>query len=333
MNEEQLEQNLDSNEDLSYDDIVAQTRAMADKLRNGENIDNETEPEEQPQVATEGDNETPEPTQNTEVQDEVNTIEQFEKPVLLKDRDIEIPVYSMDELIKLAHQGLNFTRKTQEIAPARKILKFAKDNGLDESKLEQYIPILADIDKGNKDAVTKLAQLKGIDIYELSDEHNYEPNPVQYSEPSEVESVAESILANEELSSEIRRLSNYLPDDVKSILSSDAKALKAFAVDASNGVAQKLIPEAIKLQSMYGGSFMDAYVYAGEQAFKQQNPVQQNVATKPVQNTVNVANRNKAVISKGSANAVNSDDLDVWENGLSDEALVDRIKMAASKYR
>lgn len=323
---------LDSDKELSYEETLEQTRQMAESLRTGSDAEgNQTQVEETVQQEPISNNQEAniEPTQNVDNSEERKVL------TTLKDRDIEIPIYNMDELVQLAHKGLNYTRKTQDIAPERKIIKYARENGLDSSKLEEYMPILVDIEKGNKDAITKLAQLKNIDIYELEEEHSYNPNTVDFSEPSEAEYVAQEIMQNKELANEVQRMAVHLPYDVKTFLGSDANALRFFAEDVQNGIAQKLIPEAKRLNELYGVPFMDAYVQAGNMVFGN-NGANNNVAQQNQRNTipnVNVDARNKAIVNKSANTSTSNDDLDLWEDGLTSNDLISRIKSVASKYR
>ena len=74
-----------------------------------------------------------------------------------------IELKTPEEAIQLMQMGANYTRKLQELAPARKVLAMLQANGLDESKLSFFI----DLDKGDKEAIKKLIKDKGIDPMDI----------------------------------------------------------------------------------------------------------------------------------------------------------------------
>lgn len=80
------------------------------------------------------------------------------------------------EVISLMQKGTDYTRKTQQLSAKRKILDFLeKQDLLDNSKLE----LLADISKGNKNALKKLIKDKKIDVIDLED-YSDEDTPNEY---------------------------------------------------------------------------------------------------------------------------------------------------------
>lgn len=71
----------------------------------------------------------------------------------------EIKLNSPEEVIQLMQQGANYTRKMQAIAPHRKMLTMAQNNGITEDKLS----FLIDLEKGNPEAIQKFLKDKGVD--------------------------------------------------------------------------------------------------------------------------------------------------------------------------
>jgi hypothetical protein len=105
-----------------------------------------------------------------ETQTEPPNYEDFYQKVLgtpLKANGKEIKLTSVDEVIALMQQGANYTRKMQELAPARKVLMMLQNNELlDADKLS----FLIDLEKGNPEAIKKLVKDKGIDVMDIDTE-------------------------------------------------------------------------------------------------------------------------------------------------------------------
>lgn len=105
-----------------------------------------------------------------ETQTEAPNYEDFYKKVLetpLKANGKDIKLTSVDEVITLMQQGANYTRKMQELAPARKVLMMLQNNDLlDADKLS----FLIDLEKGNPEAIKKLVKDKGIDVMDIDTE-------------------------------------------------------------------------------------------------------------------------------------------------------------------
>ena len=117
--------------------------------------------EEQQPAATEQEQQTEEQQQQTEEQQQAATpdaaapaeqqpaAEEFDykaayenllaKP--LKANGKEIKLNSVEELVQLAQQGANYTRKMQELAPHRKTLLMLENNGVDADKLDFLIAL------------------------------------------------------------------------------------------------------------------------------------------------------------------------------------------------
>lgn len=272
------------------------------------------------------------------VEDEDITNMAFKKPISIKDRGLELPINNMQELIKLAQQGLNTIRKAEAIKEHRQTIEMLKQSGI----VEADIQMLADLKNGNKQALTGLAQRYNIDMMELDDSKTYTPQfQPQYA--SEADLVAQEIMADSSLAETFKSVVKDVPESFKAVMASDAKTLRAFSVDVQNGIAQKLLPETNKLLAMYPHlDFPTAYAEAGNRIFNAQVP--QKVVTAPVVDArpstarivANADSNLKAkasVTSSASAPSSKSDGLDIWENGLSDHELMSRIQAQADMIR
>ena len=338
---EQLANSANSNEnvegkELTEDELVESLKAEAQKLQQPEqeitNAGDVNDP------STEN-NPEPTTTENKELDNktDVKTSQKF-TPVKLVSKGLEIDVTSMDELIQLANQGLNYTQKTQTLSEHRRTVEYMKQHGISNDDLH----LIADLKSGNKDVITALAKTYGVDPYELDMEKQYTPTQSnKMAEYNPVDDVANEILQDAELSTNIKNLMTYVPDSFREKLASSADNLRGFAGDVKSGLAQKIIPEAVKIHALNPSmDFLDAYVNAGQRVLRasQNNaPAPQDVKTEaPAQKSsieINSLKAKAAVTGSSSASDTSDDDLDIWADGLSDAELVRRIQAKANKLK
>lgn len=73
-------------------------------------------------------------------------------------------VRSAEDAIRLIQQGMNYSRRMQELKPIKHLNRMLTDHGLnDEAKLS----FLIDVSRGDKQAITKLLKEKGLDPMDL----------------------------------------------------------------------------------------------------------------------------------------------------------------------
>lgn len=89
------------------------------------------------------------------------------KPIKANGKEIQLKSHS--ELVQLAQQGANYTRKMQDIAPHRKTLLMLENNGIDQEQLSYLI----DLSKKDPAAIQKL--LKDSEINPLDIDVEAEP--------------------------------------------------------------------------------------------------------------------------------------------------------------
>jgi hypothetical protein len=183
----------------------------------------------------------------------------LEKPVKIKARGMEIDITDPAELITLAHKGFDYFKKTQELAQWRKDISVIEKGGLTTEELQ----ILAELKNGNKEAAGALLKAYGVDPYELTEDTTFKPSG-QFAPASEVEMVAQEILSQPELAEKVKQTVSVVPQDFSQKVSSDPNLLRAFADHVRTGLAEQIIPEAMKRQMIYGGNFFDHYTEVGE---------------------------------------------------------------------
>ena len=259
----------------------------------------------------------------------------FDEEIVLKSRGLKVPVKNMKELIQFGEKGLDYIRKTQEIAPFRKIIEMMQNAGVDEADIQ----MLADIKSGNKTAINGFASKYNIDLLDVDSEAQYKPQ-VNIPVATEADEVARDIMANKELHSEFTNVVQYVPQSFKEILAQDAKILRGFAIDVEHGIAQKLLPEANKIMILNPGvDFISAYRAAGERLIGSKQEVQsvETKITTPIVNRVqdtSADKKQKAGISSGSSGSKDKGkSLDIWENGLDDNELTARVKALSAEMQ
>jgi hypothetical protein len=329
MNEEILEQSqVDSKEEeFSYeteDELIEHIKSLANQNSETDVVEDEVSIDEV--VSDETVSEDKEEPKVDEQFDLSKFIAEFELPhaVKIKDRGLEIEVKKLSELVKLGSAGLNYTNKSTELAPLRKIADYAKQHNIGIDDLE----VLADIRNGNKDALASMAKKYGVDVYDIDTEADYKPSAdVKHVEVSYADEVAMEMQQSPEVFEAVRGTLSTIPRNVAEHIVSDGNLLSAFRDDVSTGIAQKVIPEAVKRASIYGGDFIQHYVNIANELSQQQEAPQQQVVVN------NTAAKAKASVSSTSAGTRSEGGLDVWDSKLSPDELVERIRQQANQMR
>lgn len=310
----------------SEDELLDALRKEAESIKSS--YESEPEAEEEAEVETESveTEEAQEPENNEEVVDESFDIAGWLKknPYKVKDRGLEIIVDDPKEVEALLHKGLNYSRKTEELAKVRKVADYAEQHSIGLDDLE----LLANLKAGNKQALAELAKRNSVDIYsDVDSEASYQPNQeVAYRELSEVDMVAQEIAQDEALYGRVKDALTYVPRNFAESVVSDAKLLRAFSEDIANGVADKVMPIAIRNHAANGGDFLQHYINVANQIFATQDaPQEPTVQHKPVSTQAKA----KASVGSNQSGGANAQELDLWEN-VSEGELIERIKRQAS---
>ena len=310
----------------SEDELLDSLRKEAESIKSS--YESEPKAEEESEVETESveTEEVSEPENDVEVVDESFDIAGWLKknPYKVKDRDLEIVVDDPKEVEALLHKGLNYSRKTEELAKVRKVADYAEQHSISLDDLE----LLANLKSGNKQALAELAKRNSVDVYsDIDSDASYQPNQdVAYRELSEVDMVAQEIAQDESLYGKVKDALTYVPRTFAENVVSDAKILRAFSQDVANGIADKVLPIAIRNHAANGGDFIQHYVNVANQIFATEEAPQEPVVQQP--KTVSPQAKAKASVGSNQS-GVNTQELDLWENVSQDE-LIERIKRQAS---
>lgn len=223
------------------------------------------------------------------------------KPMELKSKNVKLKVDNLDELVKLATQGLDYTKKTQMLSPYRQRIKTMEANGITEEDLV----LLKDIKGGDVTAFKKLMSDAGIqDTYDIdSAEGTYKPTSLeQVSETQlETEDIIAEIQSDVQGSTDLIALTNSITDNsFIEVLGTDAKALKAVYEDVKSGIANEAVEKANKIVALNPNiSFGQAYVKSAMdiRARSAQKEAVKETATKP---DVPLSKKMKSGLSNGS---------------------------------
>jgi len=159
----------------------------------------------------------------------------LEKPIVAKVDGKLLKIDDPKDVASLINKGLDYTKKTQELAQYRNTLQFLSENGLD-----------------NIDAL-KQALVQGVN-----------PEAIQETpaEVNEVEQVASTILSSPD-ADDFKSLVSQLPDEAKGLLQSDARVLSGLYGDFKSGLAQQALPLVHQYMAVKGMDFISAYLTAG----------------------------------------------------------------------
>ena len=178
-------------------------------------------------------------------------------------------------------------RYIENISAASHGSKSKEQQLLEQSGLsEEEIALMVDIKNGNKAAAKTLLQSSNIDADELTyleDEYIRGFDP-RYD--TDVDVIANEIAAQPGLTEKIQSIATRLDDDFVAEITSNAGALKNFARHVDTGLADEILPKAIKEQALNGGSLIEHYSRIGQeiaQSYKPQEKPKRNVNPKAEQ--------------------------------------------------
>jgi hypothetical protein len=237
----ELEREAMEERDLETDDIAEE--------------DTESKDEESEQTETE---DVVEEEESTDEKEEPEVKPEF-TPIEIEVGGHKVKITSQEDLMAYVTKGAeSFSKKEDKFVNEKTILEQGQLTADD-------LKLLVDAKNGSKEAIAKLAEIGKVDVFDLDSEmaSQYKGQFEPYIE-SDVDKVANEILADVEHATTFRNISNNLPRDFMNAVSSNAEALKNFSGHIKSGLAQEVIPMAITAQMRYGGSFMDHYVDIGQ---------------------------------------------------------------------
>ncbi len=296
MNENPLEMSdeefLNAPMDLTaLDEATKQQEPEPAEVPPSQEPEQNTQQEEQPSELSEDQQKLLEPLQQKEPdealdpsQEEAQPIdyEAFYKEVMspFKANGKEISLRNTQEAITLMQQGANYTRKMQDIAPYRKVLKMLESNDLlDENKISYLI----DVDKKNPEAIKKLLVDGNIDPFEIdmTVEPKYQEGGHKISDADFRFQTALDELSSTEAGENTLRVLNSWDNASINALYSDPSGISAIHDQIQSGVYDRIKDE-IERAKVIGSipsdmPFLEAYQTVGNAMLAQQQ--RQPIAT------------------------------------------------------
>ena len=225
---------------------------------NIEQPDQEVDENEEQEPAAEGEPDSEEEETSGEQDSKENT-QEFDFSKLPRDQILpyDIPVNGMKVKATLAEleegfkKGMNYTQKMQEIAPHRKNMNLMAEHGLSTDDLN----LLIEAKKGNKEALGKLLATAEVDPLDIDAEASQDYTPENYAKevPNiEMEQVKNEILADTEMAPAVENALQTMPEDMYQMVSSDARGMHSLYDDMKSGIYEKVMPEVLKQQALYG---------------------------------------------------------------------------------
>ena len=253
-NEEEIELELDSIESLE-----------AEALKELEQEDKTIEDEQDNDLENnaEGKDKDSENEQKDEIDEQEEEIKPDFKPIEFEIAGQKIVLNSEEELKAMLSKGAeSISNQDKSLELESEIIKQGKITADD-------LKLLIDAKNGDAKAIAKLAKNSNINILDVDEDDadsyvpTFAPNIV-----SDVERVAREISADAEHAAQFTSIASNLPNDFKTAIMSNANDLRVFSEHIKTGLAQKIIPEAMKLVYTKGMSFSDAYVAVGSEMVK-----------------------------------------------------------------
>ena len=216
----------------------------------------------------------------------------------------EIELRSTEEAITLMQKGANYTRKMQDIAPYRKVLKMLENNDLlDENKISYLI----DVEKKNPEAIKKLLKDGNIDPFEIdmTEEPRYTEGSHKISDADMRFQSAIDELSSSDAGKNTLGILNSWDNASINALYSDPSGISAIHEQIQSGVYDRIKNEIDRAKIMgtipSDMSFLEAYQTVGNAMLQQQQrqPVARGVAP-TVRNTQTDARVKSASIPRQS---------------------------------
>lgn len=198
----------------------------------------------------------------------------------------ELTVDNPDDMIKLMQKGVNYQRKTQELAEDRRYIQVLKDNGLyDQDKLS----LVVDVVKGDKQAIAKLLKEHSIDMYDLSDSEGDDYQSKNYLPSAENIALADVVSTLQTDPKFESFWSDVLKMDAASrqFITANPNTLSDLFDNFKAGIHQEIVGKYNQLNLLgkipHGTTFLQAYSAIGQQlmAERANKPATKVVAPKP----------------------------------------------------
>lgn len=176
-------------------------------------------------------------------------------------------VRSPEDAIRLMQQGVNYSRRMQELKPMKTLNRMLQDHGLDKP---EQLNFLIDLSKGDKGAITQLLKSHKIDPMDLDTDkdsgyqaRNYQGNP----QDNDFRDALDMALTTPEGQALVSHIHKDWDSKSKAKLREDPSILGTLQQFKASGVYDKVVDELKYQQSLgylQGVPFLQAFDQVGE---------------------------------------------------------------------
>ena len=187
----------------------------------------------------------------------------------------------LDQFEVVFGQAMNFTQKTQKIAPYRKMISALEEEGITSDQLNVAIDAL----KGNPEALKTLMTANKIDAFDLTNNEEDAESPYVPTEYGQNEAqlaineITNNISSDPEYKITVDVVDRQWDDSSRQALSSNPNMIQGLHNDIKSGVYDKVAPVALKMK-LYDGntkSDLEYYMLAGDQVLSEEKQNSANV--------------------------------------------------------
>ena len=330
---EQPDEDSDVEEETEESDETEEEVEESDTESEGEPEEAEASLEDNPEAEKEKD-EDDQPTEKSTDEDDKSkpqTVETYK--VKAVGTEVE---FTLDELKELASKGLDYTKKMQEIAPWKKQIAMMKEHKVSKDDIN----LLIDLKSGNKGAILSLMKDNGIDRLDVDmDEINYRPR--DYSTPDSQLALRETVsrlALDRDVYPRTERVVDVEWDAVsRSKLLAEPTMIEGLHNDIKSGLYDKVMPTALKLKALDGGtkSDLDYYIEAGRRYMEtatQQVNQQTEVKRKSHQEDIDKNSQRRKAASLPKSKAGQKKDIINYLDEIPDEDYHKWLKKVESQF-
>lgn len=263
-----------SNEELeqAYKNLDKSDEEVSDEQVQEEEEDSTEEVAKSSEEVVEEDNSLDEPEE--EIEEQQVSSELYK--IRANGEDYEL---TLDELKKLAPKALNYTKKTQAIAPYRRMIGAMEKNGISQDDIN----LLIDMKKGNKEALSSFIKTMEVDPFDLPEETNYEiPDYGEDPVNDELASVIEELKQDNDSFTKVGNIISSLDNNTIDVFQNNPQMLRLLQQDVQSGVYDAIAPQINKLRALDGNKrpYLEYYALAGQQYLQNQERIQQSKKVK-----------------------------------------------------
>ena len=244
---------------------------LEEEIPDVDETDKVSDPEKDP--ASEG---TDEDTDKSADKDEDDTVAEAPKrKFTASGQEYEFTDAEMLEQFEVIFgQAIDYTQKTQKIAPFRKMISALESEDITAEQLNVAIDAL----KGNKQAIKSLLETNNLSPFDVGDETEGEKdsyNPTDYGKNDTqlgIEEVTSRISSDKEYPITVSVIDEQWDGESREALSSNPSMIQGLHNDIKSGLFDKVAPVAMKMKVLDGNTKSDIeyYMLAGEQVVSEQ---------------------------------------------------------------